>query len=582
LKLVRIIIVLSILTSCVSQVKKVDSVQSVKKVDFVIINPTEAEALFDFMQSYLELPKEWDYGKHGDFSSGGVFAGNISLSSTEFSVLAAQSTISGIALEPSSPTEILINNLTQMNVPFEADPQKSNSKGSVIDLSALSSDYSVFYYDKNKNRGSSSEESFPKPQGHLGIMNVAYISISDASNREMWESVLYPSKPVEGLFPIASGPGIKIVEGDTREIQSIIFNVDDISLTKDYLKETQMIGTEKDDVVYIDPEKSFGILFGFIENTKDEVVLVPEEMVPFFREWKITLGSGKTIKNIVSFRDENYFYTLKENNTDWIVYKTPNSGVTTRNSSNTRSELHNFTEWIPEEGGNLTGTLKVQHVSTTGDATIPASFCVVVGQIHSSEGHKNEPLKIFYKKYPGQTKGSLFWTYEINTEGDNAKRWDYATPIWGNDWSVLGKSANDYPEEPTEGIELGEVFSYEINVYKGIMSLTFSSENHETKVFTKSLIESDYTDYSDIPEQILTIFAKNGQDGIERSEAYAGELQYFKQGAYNQANGKDPSTNMIWSTGSEIYEGDIAEQYANGSYTEVWFKSSSVGAGIAK
>jgi len=37
---------------------------------------------------------------------------------------------------------------------------------------------------------------------------------------------------------------------------------------------------------------------------------------------------------------------------------------------------------------------------------------------------------------------------------------------------------------------------------------------------------------------------------------------------------------MVWSTGAEIYEGDLAKQYANGSYTEVWFKEGSVGAGI--
>jgi len=36
---------------------------------------------------------------------------------------------------------------------------------------------------------------------------------------------------------------------------------------------------------------------------------------------------------------------------------------------------------------------------------------------------------------------------------------------------------------------------------------------------------------------------------------------------------------MIWSTDAEIYDGDIAEQDANGSYTEVWFKEATVGDG---
>ena len=45
-------------------------------------------------------------------------------------------------------------------------------------------------------------------------------------------------------------------------------------------------------------------------------------------------------------------------------------------------------------------------------------------------------------------------------------------------------------------------------------------------------------------------------------------MQYFKQGAYNQASEKN--------TGSKIYDGDIVKQYANGSYAEVWFKKATV------
>lgn len=36
---------------------------------------------------------------------------------------------------------------------------------------------------------------------------------------------------------------------------------------------------------------------------------------------------------------------------------------------------------------------------------------------------------------------------------------------------------------------------------------------------------------------------------------------------------------MIWNTGSETYDGNLADQYANGSYTEVWFKEATVGSG---
>lgn len=280
----------------------------------------------------------------------------------------------------------------------------------------------------------------------------------------------------------------------------------------------------------------------------------------------------------IDYEHKDYFYSTNDG-ADWVVYKSPNSGITSPNSHNTRSELGHVQEWIPETGGKLTGKLKVVHVSTSGDARVAASYSVVVGQIHSNQGHENEPPKIFYKKFPGHNKGSVYWNYEINAEGDNSERWDYSTAVWGYDMSVIGSSASCYPEEPSDGIELGEEFRYEVNVFEGIMYLTFTSKGHPSKSFTKNLVLSEYIEDSDIPQQIRTLYAIIGRDGTERANAYAGELQYFKQGAYNQTNGKDPESNMIWSTGSETFGGDLAKQYSNGSYAEVWFKEGVVGPG---
>jgi hypothetical protein len=305
----------------------------------------------------------------------------------------------------------------------------------------------------------------------------------------------------------------------------------------------------------------------------------PSDVIPFIDEWKILCGDGTSFKEITNTEHKNFFYVENDGKTDWVVYKTPNSGITSRTSSNTRTELGQKKHWIPETGGKLTGTLKVMHVSTSGDARVAASYSVVVGQIHSDEGHENEPIKIFYKKFPGHKKGSIFWNYEINTKGDNSKRWDYSSAVWGNDMSVIGPSPTSYPKEPENGIELGEEFSYEINVFKGIMYLTFTSKNHETVKFTKNLLKTEFGKHSDIPKQILTLYAAIGRDGVERSNAYAGEIQYFKQGAYNQTNGKNPEDNIVWYTGSETYNGDITKQYANGAYAEVWFKEATVGAG---
>lgn len=309
-------------------------------------------------------------------------------------------------------------------------------------------------------------------------------------------------------------------------------------------------------------------------------VVYPHEVVPFMDKFKMLLGDGTSVEDLTKYEHKDFFYTVIDGTRRWVVYKTPNSGVTSKNSSNTRTELHEKRKWTPEEGGNLFGVCRVMQVSTSGDARVAASYSTVIGQIHGGEGHENEPLKIFYKKFPGQEKGSVFWNYEINTAGDdNSGRWDYSTPVWGYDMSVIGTTKDDFPAEPSDGVALGEEFSYEVNVYKGIMYLTFKCEGHETKTFTKNLIKSEYAAKADMPEQTKKLFVPIGQDGVERAEAYSGQLGYFKQGAYNQTNGKDPSKNMVWCAGAETYGGDIPQQYANGCYTEVWFRACTVGLG---
>ena len=302
------------------------------------------------------------------------------------------------------------------------------------------------------------------------------------------------------------------------------------------------------------------------------------DVIPFFDYWNLILGDGSNVGHANNFENKDFFYSANDGKTDWVVYKAPNAGDTHGTSNNCRTELAQVKKWYPATADDkLTATLKVMNVSSTGDARVAASYAVVVGQIHSADGHENEPLKIFYKKFPGHTKGSVFWHYEINTAGDdNSGRWDYSTAVWGNDFSVVGAEENTYPEEPENGIALGEEFTYEVIVKDGIMSLKFMSEGHETKTFTKNLIESEYTTTTDIPEQTQNLFVPIGQDGVERENAYAGEGCFFKLGAYNQTNGKSPEENKNWCSGAETHGGDIQKQYADGNFAEVWFKAASI------
>ncbi len=301
------------------------------------------------------------------------------------------------------------------------------------------------------------------------------------------------------------------------------------------------------------------------------------DIIPFFEHWNLILGDGSNAGKAVNFENKDFFFTTTDKRGDWVVFKAPNSGDTHGTSNNTRSELAQLKKWSPLTDAKLTATLKVMNVSATGDARVAASYSVVVGQIHSADGHENEPLKIFYKKFPGHQKGSVFWHYEINTAGDdNSGRWDYSTAVWGHDFSVVGADKDSYPEAPEDGIELGEEFSYEIEVKEGIMTLKFSSDGHETKTFTKNLIASVYTDKADIPQQTQELFVPVGQDGIERKHAYTDEGLFFKLGSYNQTNGKPRSENQNWCSSAETFGGDIQKQYDTDNYAEVWFKTAQL------
>ncbi|EDP70453.1 alginate lyase [Flavobacteriales bacterium ALC-1] len=316
------------------------------------------------------------------------------------------------------------------------------------------------------------------------------------------------------------------------------------------------------------------------KSNKEETpkTVYASDVIPFFNDWNLILGDGSNAGKANNFEHNDFFYTASDGKEDWVVYKTPNAGDTHGTSNNCRTELAQLKKWYPETADDkLSATLKIMNVSTTGDARVAASYSVVIGQIHSADGHENEPLKIFYKKFPGHTKGSVFWHYEINTASDdNSGRWDYSTAVWGHDFSVVGETENTYPEEPKDGIALDEEFSYKIEVQDGIMNLTFTSKDHEIKTFSKNLIKSEYATKEDMPEQTQKLFVPIGQDGVERENAYAGEGCFFKLGSYNQTNGKSPEVNKNWCSGAETHGGDIQKQYADGNYAEVWFKTASI------
>nr|UVA47522.1 alginate lyase [Thalassomonas sp.] len=302
--------------------------------------------------------------------------------------------------------------------------------------------------------------------------------------------------------------------------------------------------------------------------------------------WKITLplddnNDGKideiSVRKIQRYSHPDFFY-LNENQE--MVFTVPNKAKTTSGSSNTRSELrqmprgknkkikthapgNNFALAVNDKaeiiGGKMNATLKVNHVAKrAGYKNKKPAYSVVVGQIHATKdknivaegngfGWGNEPIKIYYKKWPEHKTGSVFWNYERNLEKENPDRTDIAYPVWGNTW--------ENPADPGDkGIELGESFSYEINVYNNIMYLTFENEKQGTVKYQIDL-SNNVDAYGKVDEK-------------DHPQGYKGDFLYFKAGAYNQCSTKDDE--LFWYTacpGTGVW----ATDKANGDYTSVAF-----------
>ncbi len=285
------------------------------------------------------------------------------------------------------------------------------------------------------------------------------------------------------------------------------------------------------------------------------------------RAWKITLpevdpvnGKAAEIQEdaLACFAHPRWFYLDSESGA--MVFKTPNHAATTQNSANARAELRQMARagdrtidvnsprnnWAiatnPEAerfaaiGGKMAATLAVDWVSTSGNDAKFAAHAVVVGQIHGAG--KMEPLKIFYRKLPNHQKGSLFWNYESHPADENDRE-DIPNDVWGS--HKLTKA----DKEPSDGIALGEKFSYEVTVNSTIMEV----------IFTKS-DGSKATIWHDLSK---------GHNAIPGDEGYSNDWMYFKAGAYNQCNlGKDG----VWGPACQN-RGQAAGDYAQVSFFDL-------------
>ncbi len=302
--------------------------------------------------------------------------------------------------------------------------------------------------------------------------------------------------------------------------------------------------------------------------------------------WKITLpqdadGDEKvdsvSVADIQDFSHPDFFYLDEAGD---LVFTAGNKAMTTPNSSNTRSELRQMlrgsnTDIGTHDPGNnfalqanpngqifgsrLSATLKVNHVAKrAGHPEKYPAYSMVVGQIHADKnkeqmaegrgfGYGNEPLKIYFKKWPEHDKGSVFWNYERNLEKDDPDRTDISYVVWGKGW-------DDSADPGDSGIELGEEFSYEVTVQGNVMSLRFESPGHETREFSVNLADN--------------VDPLGNVDEKDNPMGYAEDFMYFKAGAYNQCSTKD--ADGIWYAACPG-TGDWTVDKANGDYASASF-----------
>ena len=176
--------------------------------------------------------------------------------------------------------------------------------------------------------------------------------------------------------------------------------------------------------------------------------------------------------------------------------------------------------------GNMVATLAVNHVTTTGKDSYVGR--VIVGQIHAAS---DEPIRLYYRLLPGHTKGSIYFAHEPSN--GNSEQW----------YEMIG-SKDDDADEPTDGIELDEKFSYEIDIAGDIMTVTITREDGSTIEKEVNMSNSGYSD---------GYYDKENDDGVDDTEDY----MYFKAGVYNQNKLVDVKD----EDGNDVDGGDGIDDY---------------------
>ena len=260
--------------------------------------------------------------------------------------------------------------------------------------------------------------------------------------------------------------------------------------------------------------------FGCRQNTSHNIELI---------DWYLSVqtdtdnnGKSDSIKESDlndGYYDPRFFYTSEDGG---LTFSSSVKGYkTSTNTKYVRSELRemlrrgnnnhstqgvNKNNWVfssaptsaQQNAGGVDGQLDVDlavnHVTSTGDDYQIGR--VIIGQIHAND---DEPIRVYYRKLPGNNKGSIYLAHEI---------------LGGDDiyFEVIGSRDNS-ASNPEDGIPLNEPFQYQILVSGHTLTFTLTKNNGDK--FTQ-VIDMSYSGYD-----------------------AADQYMYFKAGVYNQNNSGD-------------------------------------------
>ena len=257
-RILYICIVLVSILGC----KQADNTRIVKRIDHFMLESDKSKECYDFLTETCNLPIAWAYADTGYFRSGGVFLGNCILEPVEFNHI-KRTGITGIAFTPSVKIEDVQKILKDRGV--NETTINYQREWTTLGIDNLVSNGGVFFCEY-RNPSLSPMSIRDNVYGIKKVNKVTINTSNFSTSHLVWEKLLTKHKePIKGFWTIKGSPSIELVEGSSDDIESLQIKVNNIDKVKALLLQNGMLDIKRREVVRTDPEKSFGIIFEFIE-----------------------------------------------------------------------------------------------------------------------------------------------------------------------------------------------------------------------------------------------------------------------------------------------------------------------------